>query len=285
MQSVRTKTRADKAREVIDTVRRKGTKAFQRADVNLKIKQEAVEYKSFDVSSSTESTSDCRQTSNKKKEKMDPVGSVKTEMKTEKQASSLKSTESSKTSKPGGLTVYSIKEVKSFCDKTEVSVKGNVTKINHVEKIEVKFTKKKRKRQRFQLKDETDSIDIFMWGDETEQCNGLSVGDVVKVTNMKTNKYYENILLNSTVHTRIEKMDPVGSVKTEMKTEKQASSLKSTESSKTSKPGGLTVYSIKEVKSFCDKTEVSVKGNATEGEFKPEKLLTSYEMNRDHKTF
>ncbi|XP_078122677.1 caspase recruitment domain-containing protein 18-like [Sander vitreus] len=51
-----------------------------------------------------------------------------------------------------------------------------------------------------------------MWGDETEQCNGLSVGDVVKVTNMKTNKYYENISLNSTVHTRIEKMDPSRSV-------------------------------------------------------------------------
>ncbi|XP_039632757.1 uncharacterized protein LOC120543671 isoform X2 [Perca fluviatilis] len=113
--------------------------------------------------------------------------------------------------------VYSIKEVKSFPDQTDVGVKGKVTKINHVEKIQLKSTKKI-KRQQFQLKDETDPIEIFMLGDSTELCKGLSVGDVVMVTNIKTSHYTRPISLKSTVYTRIEKMGPVGAVKTKKKT-------------------------------------------------------------------
>ncbi|KAF1378112.1 hypothetical protein PFLUV_G00186720 [Perca fluviatilis] len=123
----------------------------------------------------------------------------------EKQKPDTDQQKSSQPDKPDGLTVYSIKEVKSFPDQTYVGVKGTVTKINHVQKIQLKSTKKI-KRQQFQLKDETDSIEIFMLGFSTELCKGLSVGDVVMVTNMKTNKYYETISLKSTVYTIIEKM-------------------------------------------------------------------------------
>ncbi|XP_039632619.1 uncharacterized protein LOC120543565 [Perca fluviatilis] len=106
--------------------------------------------------------------------------------------------------------VYSIKEAKSFDDKTNVSVKGEVTEITPVKKTKVNGERKLTKKQHFQLKDETDFIEIVMWREATEQCKGLSVGDVVKVTNMKTNKYFGNISLNSTDYTRIEKVQSVG---------------------------------------------------------------------------
>ncbi|KAL7389297.1 hypothetical protein ABVT39_001228 [Epinephelus coioides] len=106
--------------------------------------------------------------------------------------------------------VYSIKEAKSAADKTEVTVEGTVTEINPVEKVKVKQKREKTKKQTFQLKDETDSIRICMWGDATEQCKGLSPGDVIKVSNMKTNKYYDKISLDSTGYTRIDKVQSVG---------------------------------------------------------------------------
>ncbi|XP_031162584.2 uncharacterized protein LOC116054974 [Sander lucioperca] len=102
--------------------------------------------------------------------------------------------------------VYSIKEAKSFDNKKKVSVKGEVTEIDPVKKTKVKGERKLTKKQHFQLKDETDSIEIVMWREATEQCKGLSKGDVVKVTNMKTKEYFGKISLNSTGNTRIEKM-------------------------------------------------------------------------------
>ncbi|XP_078122448.1 uncharacterized protein LOC144527959 isoform X3 [Sander vitreus] len=81
--------------------------------------------------------------------------------------------------------------------------------IDPVTKTKVKGERKLTKKQRFQLKDETDSIEIVMWRDATEQCKGLSVGDVVKVTNMKINEYFGKISLNSTGNTRIEKVQSV----------------------------------------------------------------------------
>lgn len=75
-----------------------------------------------------------------------------------------------------------------------------------MEKVNVKHKQEKTKKQTFQLEDETDSIRLCMWGDATEQCKGLSPGDAIKVSNMKTKKYYDNISLDSTVYTRIDKV-------------------------------------------------------------------------------
>ncbi|XP_078122447.1 uncharacterized protein LOC144527959 isoform X2 [Sander vitreus] len=105
--------------------------------------------------------------------------------------------------------MYSIKEAKLSADKTDVTVEGTITEIDPVTKTKVKGERKLTKKQRFQLKDETDSIEIVMWRDATEQCKGLSVGDVVKVTNMKINEYFGKISLNSTGNTRIEKVQSV----------------------------------------------------------------------------
>lgn len=66
--------------------------------------------------------------------------------------------------------------------------------------------KEKKKMQTFQLRDDTDSIRICMWGEETKQCKGLSVGDVIKVTNVKTNQYYETVSLSSNALTKIQKV-------------------------------------------------------------------------------
>ncbi|XP_076606840.1 uncharacterized protein LOC143332890 [Chaetodon auriga] len=105
--------------------------------------------------------------------------------------------------------VCSISEAKSSDDKTEVSVEGTVTEIDPIEQVKVQ-SKERKKRQSFKLKDDTDSITICMWGEETKQCKGLSVGDVIKVTNMKINKYYETVSLNSTGFTQIHKVQSTG---------------------------------------------------------------------------
>ncbi|XP_027129328.1 uncharacterized protein LOC113744337 isoform X2 [Larimichthys crocea] len=99
--------------------------------------------------------------------------------------------------------LYPIAEAKSFADKTEVSVEGTVTKIDLIKK-------KKVNRQDFQLKDKTDSIMISMWRDHTKQCKELSVGDIIKITNMKISKYFKNTSLNSTGFTKIHKVQSVG---------------------------------------------------------------------------
>ncbi|XP_028451490.1 uncharacterized protein LOC114566867 isoform X2 [Perca flavescens] len=106
--------------------------------------------------------------------------------------------------------VYSIKEAKSLADKSDVSVEGEVTEINPVKKTKVQNERKWTKKQHFHLKEETDSIEIVMWREATEQCKELSVGDVVKVTNMKTNEYFGTVSLNSTGNTRIEMIQSVG---------------------------------------------------------------------------
>ncbi|XP_068587880.1 uncharacterized protein [Cebidichthys violaceus] len=107
--------------------------------------------------------------------------------------------------------VYSIKDAKLSADKTKVSVEGTVTEIDPVEKTKVNNKRQKVKTQRFHLKDETGSIWINMWDEgAVGECRGLSVGDVVKLANMKTHKYYEDVSLNSTASTRIIKVQSVG---------------------------------------------------------------------------
>lgn len=82
-------------------------------------------------------------------------------------------------------------------------VQPNFVQINPIERVNVTHQRKKVARQSLQVKDDTDSIKICMWGENTKQCKGLSVGDVIKVTNMKLNMYYDNVSLNSTAHTEI----------------------------------------------------------------------------------
>ncbi|XP_074466671.1 uncharacterized protein LOC141752551 [Sebastes fasciatus] len=107
--------------------------------------------------------------------------------------------------------IYSVENVKSSADKTVVSVEGTVTEINPVKKIKVEYQRQKIKRQDFQLKDDTDSIWICMWDEgATQQSEGLSVGDVIKVSNLKTNQYFGTTTLNSTVCTKIDTVQSVG---------------------------------------------------------------------------
>ncbi|KAM6984327.1 uncharacterized protein LKV04_012065 [Tautogolabrus adspersus] len=105
---------------------------------------------------------------------------------------------------------YSIAEVKTFSDKTDVSVEGTIQEIDPAEDTAVSYQKQKRKTQRFKLKDESSSIWIQMWGEETKLCKGLSVGDIVKLTNMRTNEYYGEVKLNSTAYTKLQKVKTVG---------------------------------------------------------------------------
>ncbi|XP_045896615.1 uncharacterized protein LOC123963658 [Micropterus dolomieu] len=106
--------------------------------------------------------------------------------------------------------VCTVSEAKLSADKTDVSVEGTVTEINRGEHVEVKDERKKAKKKSFQLKDDTGSISVCMWGENTKQCKGLSVGDVIKVTNARTNQYHETVSLNSTGFTRIHKVQSAG---------------------------------------------------------------------------
>lgn len=58
----------------------------------------------------------------------------------------------------------------------------------------------------FRLEDETGFIVISLWGNDIKQLRGTSTGDLVRVTNVKTNDYYETVSLNSTDFTRIFKV-------------------------------------------------------------------------------
>lgn len=82
-------------------------------------------------------------------------------------------------------------------------VQPNFVQIHPTERVNVNFQRKKKARQSLQVKDDTDAIKICVWGDKTKQCKGLSVGDVIKVTNVKVNMYYGNASLNSTTRTEI----------------------------------------------------------------------------------
>ncbi|XP_070700220.1 uncharacterized protein [Pempheris klunzingeri] len=106
--------------------------------------------------------------------------------------------------------VCSIAAAKSCADKTEVSVEGAVTQIYPVQPVKVRSKRSKTKRQDFYLKDDTGSIKISMWGVKTKQSEGLSVGDVVTVTNVRTNEYNQDVSLNSTDGTRVHSVQSVG---------------------------------------------------------------------------
>ncbi|XP_062288559.1 uncharacterized protein LOC133993584 [Scomber scombrus] len=99
--------------------------------------------------------------------------------------------------------VCSIAEAKAYADKTAVSVEGTVTKIGPVEHVKVKNQRRKKEKKEFHLKDDTGSIHITLWGKDVAQIRGISNGDFVRVTNVKTNRYNETVSLNSTNFTEI----------------------------------------------------------------------------------
>ncbi|MED6281957.1 hypothetical protein CHARACLAT_027147 [Characodon lateralis] len=99
--------------------------------------------------------------------------------------------------------VCSITKIQFFDEITSVSVEGTVTEITSVEQVKLKRKRTKEKRIRFQLKDKTGSIWITLWRKDMEQLKETSVGDFVKVINVKTSRYHETVYLNSTDFTRI----------------------------------------------------------------------------------
>ncbi|XP_043997701.1 uncharacterized protein LOC122845461 [Gambusia affinis] len=94
----------------------------------------------------------------------------------------------------------SIREIQSIGDKKEVRVEGTV------KEIQMKKTPTKKDKQAFELEDGTGSITVDLWGDDTKHLNGISNGDRVLVTNLKTNLYNGRVSLNSTNFTRITKV-------------------------------------------------------------------------------
>ncbi|XP_056253436.1 uncharacterized protein LOC130182478 [Seriola aureovittata] len=102
--------------------------------------------------------------------------------------------------------IFSIAKAKLFDDKTLVSVEGTVTKIDRVEHVKLKTKRGKKEKRDFILKDDTGSIRITLWGNDTQQLRDKSHGDFVRVTNMKTSVYFDLVSLNSTDHTSILKI-------------------------------------------------------------------------------
>ncbi|XP_036071072.1 uncharacterized protein LOC112142445 isoform X5 [Oryzias melastigma] len=98
----------------------------------------------------------------------------------------------------------SIDEIKRLDEKKRVSVKGTVTEIK--KSVGKKKGQTGKKRQEFKLEDCTGSIYITLWGEDIQHLRGVSVGDKVKVANVKTNHYYDTVSLNSTDSIRIIKL-------------------------------------------------------------------------------
>ncbi|KAM9348615.1 uncharacterized protein ABDE67_010667 [Symphorus nematophorus] len=105
--------------------------------------------------------------------------------------------------------VCTIAEAKLSADGMK-TVEGTITEIDPVKKVKVQQEQRKTEQQNFQLRDETDSTRICMWAENTKQCKGLSVGDVVKVTKLRTNEYHGTTSLSSTARTQILKVQGVG---------------------------------------------------------------------------
>ncbi|XP_020564761.1 uncharacterized protein LOC101161825 isoform X2 [Oryzias latipes] len=103
----------------------------------------------------------------------------------------------------GQRPVVSIEEIKRLEPRSRVSAEGTVK-----EPVEVEGIRTKKKTKKFKLEDTTGSIIITLWGQDIQQLRDVSVGDLVRVTNVTTNHYHETISLNSTDFTRIFKMTP-----------------------------------------------------------------------------
>ncbi|RVE63410.1 hypothetical protein OJAV_G00135760 [Oryzias javanicus] len=102
--------------------------------------------------------------------------------------------------------VVSIEEIKRLDEKERVSVEGTVIEIRKTDSVVTKENQTKIKIRKFKLEDRTRSIYITLWGKGIQHLKGVSVGDTVKVTNLKTNHCNETVSLNSTDSTRIIKL-------------------------------------------------------------------------------
>ncbi|KAM9332407.1 uncharacterized protein KZ484_017517 [Pholidichthys leucotaenia] len=100
-------------------------------------------------------------------------------------------------------SLCTIADVLTYDDKTAVSVQGTVAQISSVDSAKIKKKRRKSDIQKFKLSDSTGSIWVTLWGNDVGQLRGISSGDFVKVINVKINRYYEEVSLNSTDYTRI----------------------------------------------------------------------------------
>ncbi|TWW74542.1 hypothetical protein D4764_14G0005450 [Takifugu flavidus] len=101
----------------------------------------------------------------------------------------------------------SIEEVKKWDSEIlPVSVEGTITKVCPSElMVKGNNAKRRTKKQHFHIKDNTDSIEVVMWGKNVKKCENLAVGDVVKLKNMNI-KNLESVTLQSTDITNIEQV-------------------------------------------------------------------------------
>ncbi|XP_029924019.1 uncharacterized protein LOC115371043 [Myripristis murdjan] len=102
----------------------------------------------------------------------------------------------------------SIKEAKTFPDKTEMNVQGTINRMNPLSEVKVKQGTETAKQRIFYLQDDTDSIKICLWGDVAEKCSA-SAEDFVRVTNVSSNHYNGTVSLNSTWQSKVVKVDMV----------------------------------------------------------------------------
>eukprot|EP00066_Takifugu_rubripes_P029874 XP_011619140.1 PREDICTED: uncharacterized protein LOC105419338 [Takifugu rubripes] len=101
----------------------------------------------------------------------------------------------------------SIEEVKKWDSEIlPVSVEGTITKVCPSElMVKGNNAKRRTKKQHFHIKDNTDSIEVVIWGRNVKKCENVAVGDVVKLTNMNI-KNLESVTLQSTDITNIEQV-------------------------------------------------------------------------------
>ncbi|KAM4546139.1 uncharacterized protein PAE49_018538 [Odontesthes bonariensis] len=102
--------------------------------------------------------------------------------------------------------VRSIGKSKVCGEKTLVSVEGTVKEIGLPETVKSKRKRREDIKTVFKLEDDSGSIGVTLWGKDTSQLRGTSVGDFVRVINVKTHHYYDSVSLNSTDYTRITKV-------------------------------------------------------------------------------
>ncbi|XP_041863861.1 uncharacterized protein LOC121654066 [Melanotaenia boesemani] len=102
--------------------------------------------------------------------------------------------------------VFTIANIQTIEKQTRVSVEGTVKEIGCSKPIELRSKQMKKDKLDFRLEDDTGSIWISLWGEDTKLIHGISVGDFVGVINVKTNLYNNTVSLNSTDFTRIMKV-------------------------------------------------------------------------------
>ena len=60
--------------------------------------------------------------------------------------------------------------------------------------------------RRLTLQDASGSIEVCFWGDQVDRCRALSVGDTIRVANVKSTEFMGTMSLNSTGMTCVNKV-------------------------------------------------------------------------------